>query len=135
RGFGYVWSHDDEIFARLGWASDQERGFCALVQNFDRGYLLNSSPVASCTDEGLFNQATAPDWREVRLAAPDAQRIDNGAGAILPQPDPTRPADANARPANQGDFPAARLDGLVMDASFGEWPGNWQPINAIVYGA
>ncbi len=135
RGFGYVWSRSDEIFSRLGWASDQERGFCALVQDFDSGFLLNSSTVPSCTEEGLFNQATAPDWREVRLAAPDERRVDRGAQTVLPTPPPQQPSGDNVRPAGQGSFPATRLNGLVLDASFSEWPGNWQPIQTVVFGS
>jgi hypothetical protein len=44
RGFGYVWSHDDDIFNGLGWALDQEKGFCALVQDFEQG-LLCAAPM------------------------------------------------------------------------------------------
>lgn len=134
RGFGYVWSRSDAIFNRLGWATDQERGFCALVQDFDRGFLLNSSNVPSCTDEGLYNQATAPEWRELRLAAPEERRVNGSGQGAVPQPDPNRPASAIVRPANQGVFPAPRLDGLILDVDFGEWPGGWQPVNAIVFG-
>jgi hypothetical protein len=39
------------------------------------------------------------------------------------------------RPANQGVFPAARLGGLILDVDFGEWPGGWQPISTVVFGA
>lgn len=128
RGFGFVWSRNDEIFARLGWASDQERGFCAIVQDFDSGYLLLSTPVASCTAEGLFNQATAPEWREVRLAAPDARLL----GA---SPSPPQPGANSVRPSGHGLFDAPALGGFTIDANFGEWPGPWRPISAIVYGA
>lgn len=134
RGFGYVWSRSDTIFSRLGWATDQERGFCALVQNFDKGFLLRSDPVPSCTAEGLYNQATAPEWREVQLAAVEARRADNGTASSVPQPDPGRSVESLVRPANQGAFPAPHLDGLIVDANFSEWSGDWQPINAIVFG-
>jgi WD40 repeat protein len=69
RGFGYVWGERDDIFALLGWATDQERGFCFTLQPFERGFLMRSNPVQSCTPENYYNQATAPDWKPVSLAA------------------------------------------------------------------
>lgn len=45
RGFGYAWSRRDDLFQRLGWANDQERGFCAVIQSFEHGFILQSSTV------------------------------------------------------------------------------------------
>ena len=69
RGFGFVWGERDDLFVLLGWATDQERGFCFTQQPFERGFLLRSNPVQSCTPENYYNQATAPDWKPVSLAA------------------------------------------------------------------
>ena len=69
RGFGYVWGERDDLFALLGWATDQERGFCFTLQPFERGFLLRSKAVQSCTPENLYNQATSPGWSPVSLAA------------------------------------------------------------------
>lgn len=68
RGFGFVWGERDDLFALLGWATDQERGFCFTLQPFERGFLMRSNPVQSCTPENYYNQATAPDWKPVSLA-------------------------------------------------------------------
>ncbi|MCB0052391.1 MAG: hypothetical protein KDE24_22930 [Caldilinea sp.] len=56
RGTGYIWGTNDTFFNELGWARAEQKGFCALVQSFERGFLLRSSTVASCKD-GLFNHA------------------------------------------------------------------------------
>ena len=68
RGFGYVWGVRDDLFAQLGWATDQERGFCFAVQPFERGFVLRSNAVQSCTAEKLYNQAASPDWKPISLA-------------------------------------------------------------------
>lgn len=62
RGFGYVWSLREDIFQGLGWALDRERGLCVRVQNFTQGFLLASSPVASCTADNLYNHGAEPGW-------------------------------------------------------------------------
>jgi hypothetical protein len=69
RGFGHVWATSDEIFQNLGWATDQEKGFCATVQRFEKGFLLRSSAVESCTPNGLFNHARTAGWAPISLAA------------------------------------------------------------------
>jgi hypothetical protein len=69
RGFGYVWALSDELFHNLGWATDQEKGFCALVQPFDDGFLLRSSTVEYCTPDRLFNHARTQGWSVMALAA------------------------------------------------------------------
>lgn len=135
RGFGYVWSNSDELFNRLGWATDQERGFCALIQQFERGFILRSSDVPSCTPEELYNHATSSDWQVIELAAPE-----NGYWYDVAPPRPNtltgneQPADTTARPANQGTFVAPQLSGITLDANFTDWPDGWQPLNALVLG-
>ena len=62
RGFGYVWTLRDDLYQNLGWATDQEKGFCAQVQPFEQGFILGSSTVESCTPDNLFNQARTPGW-------------------------------------------------------------------------
>jgi len=61
RGFGYVWGIRDDLYNGLGWATDQEEGFCALVQPFAQGFLLRSSTVESCW-QGLYNFAREPGF-------------------------------------------------------------------------
>lgn len=135
RGFGYVWSRSDELFNSLGWALDVEKGFCALVQRFDSGFMLQSESVPSCTAEGLYNHATANDWQFLRLYAPAAAQRQ---GTFVP----ATPAAASAatvgeqtpRPPGNGFVTAVRMDSIRLDAEFDEWPGAWTPINAVVQG-
>ena len=136
RGFGYVWSLDDAIFNGLGWARDHEKGFCALVQNFERGYILRSSEVTSCTPENLYNFATSGDWTPLLFVAVDDSQWRN-------VPSPTAPADQGGerpstgvtRPAPNGIFDAVNATGYTIDSNFDEWPGTWMPLNAIILGA
>jgi hypothetical protein len=72
RGFGYLWGRDDAIFAGLGWATDTEKGFCARVQGFEKGFLLRSYPYGTCQG-GLYNFAVEPGFGLTFLAA-----LDNG---------------------------------------------------------
>jgi hypothetical protein len=69
RGFGYVWSMSEDLFQNLGWAIDQEKGFCAVVQQFEKGFLLRSSTVESCTPDRLFNHARTGAWTPLSLTA------------------------------------------------------------------
>lgn len=60
RGFGWVWGNHDEVFTGLGWATDEERGVCLLVQRFQRGFAFTKSDITFCRDhEGAdqFNRA------------------------------------------------------------------------------
>jgi hypothetical protein len=66
RGFGYAWAIRDDLFQRLGWAADQERGFCAVIKTFDRGFILQSSDVEFCQDN-LYNHARAPEWKPLLM--------------------------------------------------------------------
>jgi hypothetical protein len=68
RGFGYAWAVRDELFQRLGWATAEEKGFCARVQSFEGGFILQSDTVEFCREQ-LYNQARAPDWTPLHLVA------------------------------------------------------------------
>jgi hypothetical protein len=61
RGFGYIWGERDEVFQGLGWARDSEKGFCALIQEFEHGFIARASPVGSCWN-GLYNHAAQPGF-------------------------------------------------------------------------
>lgn len=76
RGFGYLWEGNDQIFEEVGWATADERGFCAIFQQFERGYLLVSDPIPSCLD-GLENEATEIDFALHSLLA-----LDSGSWAL-----------------------------------------------------
>ncbi|MGD8997526.1 MAG: hypothetical protein PVH80_05410, partial [Anaerolineae bacterium] len=67
RGFGYAWGSRDELFERLAWALEREKGFCAKIQQFDLGVILQSSTVETCLAD-LFNWATHPDFNHVFLS-------------------------------------------------------------------
>jgi len=56
RGFGAIWEREDSVFAALGWATDDEKGFCLLTQPFERGLLFQSVADDSCAN-GLYNHA------------------------------------------------------------------------------
>lgn len=148
RGFGWVWSHDDQIFNGLGWARDQEKGFCALVQDFERGYILRSSSVESCTPENLYNFATAADWAQLMIvavqdalwtsspAAPTS--VSTPSAPPVPTPD-AQPGGApqtggTMRPPTHGVYDARDATGYTIDGSFEEWPGTWIPMNTIILG-
>lgn len=86
RGFGYAWAVRDDFFQRLGWATDQERGFCAIIQNFERGFMLQSSDVEFCQDN-LYNHARSAEWKPLLLVV-----VNNGAwGNALGGPSPNTP--------------------------------------------
>jgi len=70
RGFGYLWEGDDDVHGDLGWATAEERGFCAAHQEFDNGFLLLSDPIESCL-EGHHNEATELDFALHSLEAMD----------------------------------------------------------------
>lgn len=61
RGFGYIWGIYDNVANRIGWAVDQERGFCANIQPCERGFVFHSDTVRSCQDR-LYNWATHRDY-------------------------------------------------------------------------
>ncbi len=119
RGFGYVWSRSDDIFSGLGWARDQEKGFCSLIQSFERGFILRSADVTSCTPDGLYNFATASDWTPLLLVA-----ADRGAWRNTPSPNleadqgGDRPTAGISRPSANGQFEARQLLGVTLDGAF-----------------
>jgi hypothetical protein len=86
RGFGYVWSIRDDIFASLGWATDTEKGFCARIQDFERGFMLQSEAVASCTPENLYNHATGGAWQPIRFLAQENGQWSGTVGAGVRAP-------------------------------------------------
>lgn len=136
RGFGFVWSRRDDIFTGLGWASNREMGFCALVQNFDRGFMLRSSDVPSCTPDGLYNYATAGDWTPLLFVATEQGRWRNVPSPNLPpEQGGDRGSAGISRPASNGQFEARQLLGLTLDGMLADWPEAWQPINGLVAGA
>ncbi len=162
RGFGYAWGVRDDFFQRLGWAADQERGFCALIQNFERGFLLQSSDVEFCQDT-LYNHARAADWNPLLLMVTNDGAWRNLYGVPItnvppalstpvnpapvatvappavstPIPTPTAPV-ANSgprpRPSRNGTFTASTQVPQSLDGNFDDWRGNWFPINTVVEG-
>jgi len=146
RGFGYVWSVRDDLFQNLGWATDIERGFCAEVQTFAHGFILQSVAVPSCTADNLYNQATAADWRPVILVAHESGIWNstalnaNTSPGTGPQPVPESEtgsdvvAAARTRPPDHGLFPAPAAGALTLDGDVRDWPDAWLPIDTIVAG-
>ena len=51
RGFGYIWGIHDSVADGVGWALEQEKGFCAKIQRFEGGFIFASSTVPSCKEE------------------------------------------------------------------------------------
>jgi len=68
RGFGFVWfSKLGGPTSTIGWGTAEEKGFCALVQPFDNGMLIQSSTVPVCAD-GQFNWAATAKFPPVFIA-------------------------------------------------------------------
>lgn len=161
RGFGYAWGIRDDFFQRLGWASDQERGFCALIQNFERGFLLQSSDVEFCQDN-LYNHASSAEWNPLLLTVTNDGAWRNLYGVPVPSvppagvtpvspapgatvappavatpiPTPNAPAANNSRPrpARNGTFTASTQVPQNLDGNFDDWGGSWFPINNVIQG-
>jgi hypothetical protein len=61
RGFGYVWY---EFLAgpdsAMGWATAQEKGFCANLQPFENGLIFHSS--SQPCEAGMYNWAANPSF-------------------------------------------------------------------------
>jgi hypothetical protein len=66
RGFGYVWGTYDGVSSALGWATAEEKGFCASLQPFENGYLARSSTAEFCPN-GSFNWARDPSFTPVAI--------------------------------------------------------------------
>lgn len=130
RGFGYAWAIRDDLFNRLGWALTEEKGFCALIQPFDRGFLLQSSTVEFCQDT-LYNTAREPGWMPVNIMV-----LDGGQWRNLAQRGAASPAAGGeiARPAVNGRFVALAAT-PNLDADFGDWTERWNEIGGLAQGA
>jgi len=163
RGFGYAWGVRDDFFQRLGWAADQERGFCAVIQNFERGFMLQSSDVEFCQDT-LYNHARAADWKPLLLVVTNDGAWYNLLGGgpapqlppavvtptipvpgatvappaiVTPLPTATAPVGNSAprpRPARNGTFTASAQVPQNLDGNFDDWRSSWFPINTVVQG-
>ncbi|MFO7632051.1 MAG: sugar-binding protein [Caldilinea sp.] len=155
RGFGYVWGVRDDVFARLGWATMPEKGFCAAIQPFEQGFALAGAAVASCTPENLYNHVFDADWRPLLYAFENNGRwrsaetvwAPGGAtpagatpGAATPAITPTAMptvvsiVDTSMRPVQNGVFTARRGQPAALDGRFDDWTGPWVPINAVIQG-
>ncbi|MBW7885972.1 MAG: hypothetical protein H3C34_25740, partial [Caldilineaceae bacterium] len=135
RGFGYVWGVRDDVFNRLGWATTPEKGFCATVQSFERGYTLTSVAVASCTAENLYNHVFDADWQPLLIAVDDSGRWQSGRQGAAPlTPVPPGAGGIVTRPPGQGLLVAPRAQALLLDGRFDDWPGAWQPFTAVIQG-
>jgi hypothetical protein len=129
RGFGYAWALRDDLFNRLGWATSEEKGFCATIQPFERGFMMVSSTVEYCQDN-LYNTAREPGWTPLQLVVRN-----EGLWRNLAQPAVITVPDAQvSRPAANGWVVATSLT-PQLDADFAEWPLTWSTISAVVQGA
>ncbi len=62
RGFGYVWRNFlGGPSGDIGWATDEEKGFCVRIQPFEQGLMFRSDTVTYCEDE-YYNWATHPSF-------------------------------------------------------------------------
>ncbi|GIV71350.1 sugar-binding protein [Caldilinea sp.] len=148
RGFGYVWAMRDDVFARLGWATMPEKGFCAAIQPFEQGFALASAAVPSCTPENLYNHVFDADWRPLlftllnggRWRSAETTWAPGGATPAPPAASPQAPppatstVDTSTRPVQHGVFTARRGQPSALDGRFDDWPGPWYPISAVVQG-
>ena len=73
RGFGYLWGIYDEVANRLGWALDEEKGFCANMQPFEQGLIFHSSTVPSCHPDRLYNHASTSAFASLRFVVHDEE--------------------------------------------------------------
>ncbi|CAN5507153.1 hypothetical protein BH10CHL1_BH10CHL1_11240 [soil metagenome] len=140
RGFGYVWGVRDDFFNRLGWAREQEKGFCAMIQPFDKGFILQSSTVEFCTPDNLYNHSRDADWSPLFFAMLEGGQWRNAGSASAPPtpaPQPTAAAaqSPQTRPQANGLFYASEAKGINLDGAFDEWPSQWTPIAALIQGA
>jgi hypothetical protein len=70
RGFGWLWrTYLGGPDGKLGWALEEEKGFCAIFQRFERGIIFRGGTVHSCLDE-LINEprTTHPDFAPLFIA-------------------------------------------------------------------
>lgn len=71
RGTGLVWATNDTFFNGLGWATMEQRGFCAAHQLFANGFIMRESGIGSCSFDGntLPSAASSPDFDLAYLVA------------------------------------------------------------------
>lgn len=70
RGFAWIWGTRDDVFNGLGWATDEEKGVCLLLQDFERGFVFAKSDVASCADrQGGSNYSRAAEMPPLFITA------------------------------------------------------------------
>jgi serine/threonine protein kinase len=68
RGFGWLWrTYLGGPGSQVGWAREEEKGFCANIQPFESGLVFGSSTVTYCQDE-MFNWATHPSFTPLLFA-------------------------------------------------------------------
>ncbi len=68
RGFGWLWrTYLGGPGSELGWAREEEKGFCANIQPFESGFIFGSSTVTYCQDQ-LYNWATHPSFTPLLFA-------------------------------------------------------------------
>jgi hypothetical protein len=68
RGFGFVWYYKlGGPSSQVGWGAKEEKGFCALVQRFEKGMLIQSSAAPGCGG-GQFNWAATADFSPLFIA-------------------------------------------------------------------
>ena len=142
RGFGFAWATDDFLFQRLGWAVAPEKGFCALIQPFERGFALASVASETCTPDNLYNHVYDSDWQQLTFSVAESGAWRGIVGPFstqvttpetLPQPEAT--AGANLlRPAQNGIFVAMQGRPVNLDGSLDDWPGSWIPLSAVIQG-
>jgi hypothetical protein len=71
RGFGWLWrTYLGGPGSQVGWAREEEKGFCANMQPFESGLVFGSSTVTYCQDE-FFNWATHPSFTPLLFALYD----------------------------------------------------------------
>jgi len=69
RGFGFVWYYKlGGPTSQVGWATDVEKGFCADLQRFQAGFILQLSAAASCEDADGNWKVTDPAMELLFLA-------------------------------------------------------------------
>jgi hypothetical protein len=64
RGFGWLWLQQAEVASSLGWAIEEEKGFCLNLQDFEGGIVIGSTS-GSCGPE--YNRAKDDGFRSVRI--------------------------------------------------------------------
>jgi len=75
RGFGWIWGNHDEVFNGLGWATDEEKGVCLIVQDFQKGFILLKDNTPYCNDRsGNSNYNRSAELPNLFIVAHDHGR-------------------------------------------------------------